>query len=298
MEPELHENTAPAVKSIIGRTTGAYIFHGPKACGKHTTAVWLAKRLNCLGDKSSIPCSHCRLVDSGNFPDFIEIIPIEKATIGISQIQQLQTKLSRTHYYQSGVRVVVIDPADTMSNEAQNCLLKTLEEPPVGTIIILVGQAPEALLPTVRSRCTPIYFPLLPDSQIEQFLQAIRVGSEAIQSISTLSGGAVGMASLLALDADARARHLKVEELVQKTLSSTIFERLILVSEIVDFGKDVEIFSKGLVRNLRSRLRNPSAGPLKAQLAHGISAVERFEQYLSANVNLKTALEGMMLELP
>jgi hypothetical protein len=112
-----------------------------------------------------------------------------------------------------GWRVVVIDDAHKMTDEAENAFLKTLEEPPSGTLLILVTSEPLSLLPTIVSRCAPVVFDALPPSELERFLAGQGIAGDAARLLAALSGGSCGAAlEVRGLDLGSRARF--VEELL------------------------------------------------------------------------------------
>lgn len=147
------------------RISHAYIFSGSKGVGKSKMALEFAKALNCQGegvDACGI-CPNCRRIEHHNFQDVIIIGP-EGNSIKIDQIRQLQKDLN---YKLSGSKrkVIIIENADKMTNEAANSLLKFLEEPSSSIVTILLVENIYQLIETIKSRCQVIYFPPLnPDS--------------------------------------------------------------------------------------------------------------------------------------
>jgi DNA polymerase III subunit delta' len=150
----------------------AYLFYGQESIGKKHTAIELAKALNCSeseGDESCDECLSCRKIENRTHPDFFIIEPVKntptarEAIIKIDPIRELQRKLA-FHPYEGKVKVAVIDDADLMNPQAANSFLKTLEEPPSATMLVLVSSNPFKLLPTLISRCQAIKFqPLTPE---------------------------------------------------------------------------------------------------------------------------------------
>ncbi|ADH86565.1 DNA polymerase III subunit delta' [Desulfurivibrio alkaliphilus] len=158
-------------KEILRRAVGggklahAYLFRGPAGVGKKTAARALAAALNCQGDRPEPleacgRCPSCRKFASANHPDFLEIMP-EGAGIKIQQVRELKKALQFPPL-EAGRRVVVLGEVHTMRREAANSLLKTLEEPPADTILLLTGDEAGGILPTILSRCQIIPFYPLP----------------------------------------------------------------------------------------------------------------------------------------
>lgn len=285
----LHSRVEHQLEAITAQPKGSYLFHGPVGSGKATTAVWLARALNCSCQLQG-ECANCKLLGSGNFPDLVNIEP-EKSSIGIAQIQQLQQNLSLRRFNDQGRRVVVIDQAESLTREAQNCLLKTLEEPPSGTTIILVVSQVDALLDTVRSRCTQVYFAPVSDERITEHLVSKGVKPVLAQQLAQIAEGQVGTALRLAQDPQAQRQWLEWDKTAEHIISSSVFDRLTFAQKAqLD---DIGIFQASLSRRLRRKLRaNPGSDE-----GHSLLALERFKRRLGANVAPKAAMEALMLEL-
>lgn len=290
-----HPLTDQQLQAIItSSSAAAYLFYGPKGIGKFSSSVWLAKRLNCP-QQGEDNCTVCRLIEAGNYPDLLVVQP-EKNSIGIEQIQALQRQLSLSRFYASGRRLIVIDQADDLTAEAQNCLLKTLEEPPRSTLIILIAQQTERLLPTVRSRLKPVYFPVLPKAQLLEYLtKQLKLASSAAKEIYEVSDGTIGMVSQLAEQPEAAKTASKHQHLAASLLQDSYFDRLITVGQLVSGGIEVGALASALGSQLQKRLRQGSL-PL-TKVAAQLEALAKLKRNLAANVNPKLALEGLMLEL-
>lgn len=161
MTTRLHPLTVRQLGEIAdGTALHGYVFHGPVGAGKAGAALRLAQRLNCQAGGED-GCAVCHQIEAGNYPNVIIVRPQDKPSIGIDQIRDLTQVLSYQPYVKSGRRVVIIEEAQTMTREAQNALLKLLEEPPAATLMILHTPSRQALLPTVISRLGSVYFPAL-----------------------------------------------------------------------------------------------------------------------------------------
>lgn len=159
---------------ISNRISHSYMFIGQEGIGKKLIAEEFAKAILCLEERKTETglycdkCKSCIEFSSNNNPDYIYIEPDENK-IKIEQIRNMQTKVAEKPII-SHNKVYIINDADTMTNEAQNCLLKTLEEPPEYITIILIGKNEETFLPTIRSRCTKIYFDRISNEDIKTYL--------------------------------------------------------------------------------------------------------------------------------
>lgn len=206
---------------VSGQLAHAYLFRGPDGVGKQLFARSLAAAVNCrqrqqgtssgeAGDTrslargsltwASLPCGHCsscRKYSSGNHPDFMVISP-EKGTIKIDRIRELIRALSYPPY-ESESRVVLIEDIHTMRTEAANCLLKTLEEPPDGNLLILTASASRDVLTTISSRCQMIPFFSLREEEATEVLMRVNpeLDPETARLLARLSEGCPGQALTL-----------------------------------------------------------------------------------------------------
>ncbi|HEY7054893.1 MAG TPA: DNA polymerase III subunit, partial [Vicinamibacterales bacterium] len=157
-----------------GALPASLIFSGPDGVGKRSTAVALAQVLNCerpaaYGDAPGIAacgeCSACRRIARGVHADVLVLEPGETGTIKVDQVRDA---IERAAYrpFEGRRRVVIVDEADALLPEAQNALLKTLEEPPPASLFVLVTARPDVLLPTVRSRCHRLRFGPLAEADV------------------------------------------------------------------------------------------------------------------------------------
>jgi DNA polymerase III subunit delta' len=140
-----------------GRLPHGLLLQGPTGVGKERFASALAAALFCSGRGARLEacghCAECALSRAGNHPDVHWVRPLEdKKTIGVDQVREVCEQLAMTSM-RRGYRVAIVTPAERMTTQAQNALLKTLEEPAPRTVIVLVTARPSALLPTLRSRC-------------------------------------------------------------------------------------------------------------------------------------------------
>ena len=176
---------ANAVQS--GRVAHAYIFSGARGVGKTTTARILAKALNCAKGPAAEPCNECdscREIGLGNSLDVIEIDAASNR--GIDQIRELREMV---RYAPAGGRykVVILDEAHMLTDEASNALLKTLEEPPDKVIFVMATTEPENLAETIRSRSQHFHFRALSFTEIVNALDQICVKENLIAEPGALA---------------------------------------------------------------------------------------------------------------
>jgi DNA polymerase-3 subunit delta' len=188
---------------LSGTLAHSYIFAGPDGLGKKRLALNLARSLNCRESSAGLyycgRCASCRKIDSGNHPDVQVILP-ETRVFKIDQVRQL---IQDIHFLPSeGTRrLFILESAERMNEEAANSLLKTLEEPPEKSILILLTTNLYALLTTIRSRCQILKFMPIPTEELEQALvQHYDIEAADAAKLARLSHGSLGVALNLDLD--------------------------------------------------------------------------------------------------
>ena len=176
-----------------GKYSHSYLFLGISGIGKKMIAREFAKMILCESEeKYCNKCKSCLEFDSNNNPDFTEIVP-DGNNVKIEQIREMQRKIVEQPII-STKKVYIIDDSDTMTSEAQNCLLKTLEEPPEYVTIILICSNEDNMLSTIKSRCTRIHFENLEISEVKGYIKQNYPEIEIDDSIINLSQGSIGKA--------------------------------------------------------------------------------------------------------
>ncbi len=186
----------------------AYLFYGAEGLGRFKTALALAEVLMCKqgeGDACG-ECSTCKRVAGEKHPDLIVVRPESRkgtkewiidpdlGTIRIEQIREFQRWIS-VRSFEGGWKIGIFLGADKMNQAASNALLKTLEEPPPSSLLVLVSPTRGQLLPTIVSRCQPVHFAPLPPEDLEAFLsERLELAEEELPLVSALSGGCPGKA--------------------------------------------------------------------------------------------------------
>lgn len=196
-----------AVRERLARVADAdrlhpcLLFEGPPGVGKAATALWLAQRTNCEAAAGPRPCGacwSCRQIPQGRHPDVVQVGLDPERTAPIISVRQARelTGALILRPYHARRRFVIIDPAEAMTVEAANALLKTFEEPPADTGFILVTSQPSRLLATVRSRSQRVRFGPVPEALLTDWLAARGVADAA--ALSRLAEGCPSRALALA----------------------------------------------------------------------------------------------------
>jgi DNA polymerase-3 subunit delta' len=311
---------------VSGKTPHAYLFSGPSGVGKHTTARTLAAALNCTesADDACGLCNSCRKVDKDVHPDVFEVtLPAAKKSIPVDSIRELEHRLAlRPH--EGRAKVVIVDPADMMTEASANALLKTLEEPKPGRYLILITSRLSYLLPTVRSRCQIVRFGALSSDTVEKLLLEVGVLPEKAGPAAALSDGSMtrGMSyaddtvverveNLLQFISSAvdstPLSGLSIVENLKKEKAGVREEALALIqtapmvlSEILWLSthSDRTVDERPLTRVFGDRLIPLSGRLTAARIADFVFAFHHAEQaILNNNMNPQLALEGVLMSM-
>ena len=312
-----------------GRIAHAYLLAGPPQVGKMTLALDLAQALNCVEDEKPCgSCSQCSRISRGLHAD-VQVIGLKtddsgdgrrRAAISIDQVREVQREASLKPY-EGSYRVFIFDGAEQLSEEAVNCLLKTLEEPPQQVVLLLLTSNAGALLPTLVSRCQLLELRPVPSSIISQILEdGYKTEGATAQEIARLSQGRPGWAVTVASSPAALERLDERLGAIEEVVKGGHEVRFAYAANLAtSFGRDRESARQELAVWLAwwrdvllvkegtpkfvthlSRMKTLQAvadALTSAQIAQGISGVQETVDYLDRNVNPRLALEELMLTL-
>ena len=197
-----HDSVVRAFQRAVqrDRLAHAYLFAGPSGVGKRSFASELAQALLCenaqpQGLESCDRCAACALVRAGNHPDlFTAGRPEDSLELPIDTVRDLRQSFSLKPARGRG-KVAILDDVDFMNDEAANCLLKTIEEPPPRSILLLIGTSPDRQLSTIVSRCQVVHFAPLQAELMLELLRENNISDTTLQShLVRLGGGSPGQA--------------------------------------------------------------------------------------------------------
>ncbi|MCA1635988.1 MAG: DNA polymerase III subunit delta' [Acidobacteria bacterium] len=325
-----------------GRVPGALLFAGDEGLGKKLFALELARAFNCtarVGVEACGVCSACTRIGKFQYPPkdpkdareaYKKVIWSEHKDVGqvLAFAREIFVDAIRDLEYEGNfrpaegaARVFLVEEADKLNEESSNALLKTLEEPPLTTHIILVTSRPASLLPTIRSRCQNVRFAPLPASQIEEFMvkSRRRVGEEA-KLAAQLAGGRPGLAVEFNLDAHLARRDWALGVVEALAGPETDRARLLRAAEELSDAKNKEEFEpyldvlETLIRDLwlatlraegarsvntdlRERLARLGEGLPPRRVAGWLSRVEELREQLAVNINRRIASDALFLSM-
>ena len=169
-----HEQIIEHLQNAIGmdKVSHAYIINGPDKSGKMMLAEAFAMALQCEkhGDEPCLQCSSCKKAMNRNHPDIIYISHEKPNSIGIEDIREQLISDVSIKPYTGPYKIYIVDEAEKMTVQAQNALLKTIEEPPAYAVILLLVNNGSTLLPTIVSRCVTLNFKPVRDEVIKKYL--------------------------------------------------------------------------------------------------------------------------------
>ncbi len=299
----------------LDRLPHALIFAGPSGVGKRTLALLLAQLLNCESSSGKLACGKCagcRKIAQGSHPD-IRLVEPDGAFIKIEQVRSMIGEIAYQPF-EAKYRVVILDPAEQLKVEAANCMLKTLEEPPSRTIIILVTSNPYMLLTTIQSRSRLLQFAGISQGSIETYLvQQAGWNAGDAHLAAALSRGSLGNA--LAFDSGSylpvRAQALSFVTLLlsrgsfaeaSRLAASTVKDKEafpIWVEAVFTILQDL-FYAKTAPERIGQRdiladLTAIAGRTHTSAVASAVRAFDKLRRGLRQNVNRQIALEALFL---
>ena len=198
-----HTDIIQYIKNAINqdKVSHAYIFNGERGSGKKLLAYLFAQTLQCEkgGDDPCYECHSCRQSVSGNQPDIITVKHEKPNSISVDDIRTQVNEDIQVKPYSSKYKIYIIPEADLMTVQAQNALLKTIEEPPAYAVIILLTENAQKLLPTICSRCVMLKFRNIKDQLVKKYLmEELQIPDYKADVCTAFAQGNIGKAVMLA----------------------------------------------------------------------------------------------------
>lgn len=302
------------------KVSHAYILSGEQGMGRKMLAKAFAMTLLCeKSDKEPcMECHSCKQILSGNHPDVIWVTHEKLNSIGVDDIREQINDTIQIKPYSSAYKIYLVDEAEKMTVQAQNALLKTIEEPPAYAIIILMTTNEETFLPTILSRCIKLKLKPLKDQTISSYLtESMGISENQADVFATFARGNLGKAIHLASSEEFKLLYREVLTLLKNVKEMDIAmlldyikkmqEENLILDECLDFMqlwyRDILMYKVTKDMNCLifkeeytavSRLcQNSSYEGLEAVL----NAIDKAKARLAANVNTELALELMLLTM-
>lgn len=316
-----HEQLVWHLQSAIRqkKVSHAYLLCGEAGSGKRLIAEAFAKTLLCEegGITACGKCKSCRQAESGNHPD-LKVVVREKASLGVKEIREQVTSDAQIKPYGSNYKVYLIDEAEKMTEEAQNALLKTIEEPRSYAVFLILADRQELLLPTILSRCITLSLYPVAAEKIRRFLMEKRgVPDYLAESAAVFSGGLVGRAVRYAESETFLEQRNEVLHLVKSIDEMTMAEVMETVRLLAAHRDSVREYLELMLLWYRDVLLLKAAGDADALLFRDekeavlaqaekrsfenlqgiVDAIEQVKQRLKSNVNFENAVELLLLHM-
>jgi DNA polymerase-3 subunit delta' len=314
-----HKNILALFNKIVSsqKIANAYLFIGESGFGKEFMAKYFAMMINCKnGSKPCLSCPSCIQMISGNHPDIFFIEP-DGISIKVETLRNVVINNAYVKPYNSYKKIFIIKEAEKMTEQAQNSILKTLEEPPEYGLFILTSSKMEGLLPTIVSRCEIIRFTRESDEVIEDYLiNEKKIDRSKAKKIASIANGNYGKANLLIDEGYSRIRSELGDILYNvinqdKALRLESFkffdENREMIDDIIDImfsylrdlmilkllGSEEYIINKDMVDKLKDFSDNLTG----FELNNIINEIEELAFNLKSNVNYQLAIEKFLLNI-
>lgn len=304
----------------MGKVSHAYIINGERSSGKEFIAQVFAMALQCEKQEGE-PCQECHACKqalSQNQPDIIRITHEKPNSIGVEDIRSQINADVAIKPYSSPYKIYILNEAEKMTVQAQNALLKTLEEPPAYAVILLLTTNMEALLPTIRSRCVTLNMKPVADELVKKFLmEEMQIPDYKAQVCVAFARGNLGKAKLLAGSEEFENIREEAINLLKYMDEMEISEIVLAIKKITDYKIDVSDYLDILSIWFRDVLLFKATNDMnhlifKEEIQYIrkvankstyegietiINSMEKAKGRLSANVNFELTMELLLLTI-
>lgn len=303
-----------------GKVSHAYILNGEKSSGKEFIAKVFAQTLQCEkgGTEPCNECRSCKQTVSKNQPDIIYVSHEKPNTISVDDIRAQVNNDVAIKPYSSKYKVYIINEAEKMTPQAQNAILKTLEEPPAYAVIMLLVSNVNTLLPTILSRCVVLNMKPVRDELVKKYLmEELQIPDYKADVCVAFARGNVGKAKLLASSEEFENVKAEALSLLKYTKDMEIQEIVSAIKKISEYKleindyldimsiwyRDVLLFKATndvnhlVFREEIQSIRKVAARSSYEGIEKVIRALDKAKKRLDANVNFDLAMELMLLEI-
>ena len=303
-----------------GKISHAYIISGERNSGKEFIAKIFAAALQCekQGTDPCGECHSCKQAGSGNHPDIIHVTHEKPNTIGVEDIRRQINQDVGIKPYSSPRKVYIINEGEKMTPQAQNALLKTLEEPPEYAVILILTTNVDALLPTVLSRCVVMHMKPVQDAKVKKFLmEELQIPDYKANICVAFARGNIGKAKLLASSEEFEKVKEEAITLVKYINDMEITEIVKAITKISEYKleindyldilsvwyRDVLLFkatkdANSLVfRDELQYIRKTADRSTYEGIEKIVNALQQAKRRLDANVNFDLTMELLLLTI-
>ena len=317
-----HQHLIEHLQSAItmGKVSHAYIFDGEKGSGKNFLASAFAATLQCekQGIEACGECTSCKQAEGNNHPDIIRITHEKPNTISVDDIRQQLCGDIMIKPYKGPYKIYIIDEAQKLNVQAQNALLKTIEEPPSYAVILLLTTNAQSFLPTILSRCVTLSLKPVRDSLVRKFLmEQVHIPDYQADICVSFAQGNIGKAKRLAMSEEFEEMKDHMIRLVKYIQDMEISELIESMRKMTEFKTDISDYLDLLMVWYRDVLLykatwNPSAVVFSDEI-HTITkmasnssyegietilkALDKAKIRLAANVNFDLTMELLLLTM-
>ena len=317
-----HKDILKYISSAVenNRVSHAYILNGERGSGKKMLANLFAMTLLCeTGDNEPCgKCHSCKQAESGNHPDIIRVTHEKPNSISVDDIRTQVNKTVDIKPYQGPYKVYIIPQADMMTPQAQNAILKTIEEPPSYAVFLLLTENAETLLPTINSRCVMLKLRNIKDTLIKKYLmENLEIPDYKADMCTAFAQGNMGRAIMLANsdhfneireEAVQLLKHISEMELNEivaavKNISVYKLEITDYLDIIMIWYRDVLLYKatkeidkvvfKDQLQSIKEQARKSSYEGIELIL----ESLEKAKARLKANVNFDLVMELLFLTI-
>ncbi len=317
-----HEQIKVHLQNAISmdKVSHAYIFNGPDKSGKVMLAKSFAMALQCQQNTTEgcMGCRSCKQALSGNHPDIIYLRHEKPNTISVDDIRKQVNSDILVKPYASPYKIYIVDEAEKMSQQAQNALLKTIEEPPAYAIILLLTTNADSFLPTILSRCITLNLKAVADSTIRAFLmEEYQIPDYKADVCTAFAQGNVGKAIQLAGSEEFNEIKTSALQLLRRVKEIELYEMMEAIKQISSYKLEItdyfdimaiwyrdvlfykatsdanHLIFKDEVYNIKKQASKSSYEGLETI----IKALGKAKQRLNANVNFELVMELLLLTI-
>lgn len=317
-----HEQIIAHLQNAIeeDKVSHAYIFNGPEASGKMMLAEAFAMALQCEGEgkRPCLECRSCRQAADHNQPDIIYVSHEKPNTIGVDDIRTQINNDIDIKPYSSRYKVYIVDEAQKMNQQAQNALLKTIEEPPAYAIILLLTTNADSFLQTILSRCITLNLKAVKEDKIKEYLMKhYQIPDYQADICAAFSQGNVGKAIQLASSEEFGELKASVLQLMKRLEDIDLYEMTGAVKQIAEYKLSVndyfdlmmiwfrDVLYLKATNDVDGLIFKDEVYDIKKQAAkrsyQGIAtileALEKAKIRLNANVNFDLVIELLLLTI-